>query len=267
MRVSALERKLFLASGLAFTVFLTGCFATKQELDPMKSDISVLEKQFMEVQRDYARAKVAADETGTSGSGVNEKLSSMDKRIGVLEKRLDALDARLAEIKQPQQTVAPEPMAPEPVVVEPDQGMGMSGGKPEAEPRAPEPTKGMVAAEGKFNEAKKSYSAGDLDKAEAGFKEFLSTYPKDRLADDAQFYLGEIYFDRKEYSRALTEYEGVVNGYPLADRVPDALYNAGVVNNQLNDSAKAREFFMRVMDNYPYSEAAKKARQSLDNLK
>jgi len=265
MRVSAPKSKLFLVSGLALTVLLTGCFATKQELDPMKSDISVLEKQFMEVQRDYARAKVAADDTRTSGDGVSEKFASIDSRIDALEKRLDVLDARLAEIKQPQQTMAPEPMAPEPVVVESDQGM--AGGKSEAEPKAPEPTKGMVDAEGKFNEAKNSYTTGDLGRAEAGFKAFLSTYPNDRLADDARFYLGEIYFESKEYSQALTEYEGVVNGYPLADRVPDALYKAGIVNIQLNDTAKARDFFMRVMDNYPYSEAAKKAKQSLDNLK
>jgi tol-pal system protein YbgF len=118
-----------------------------------------------------------------------------------------------------------------------------------------------------FNDAKNNYTAGDLGKAEAGFKAFLSAYPNDRLADDARFYLGEVYFDRKEYSRAMSEYEGVVKEHPLADRVPDALYKAGIVNVQLKDAAKARDFFMRVMDNYPYSEAAKKARQSLDNLK
>lgn len=265
MRVSAIKGRLLLVSGLAVMVCLTGCFATKQELDPIKSDISVLEKQFMEVQRDYARARVSAGETGTPGNGVNEKLTVVDKRIGALEKRLEVLEARTADIKQTPQPMAPQPMAPEPVIVEPAQGQ--AGGVADAEPKAPEPTKGMVAAEEMFNEAQNNYTAGDLSRAETGFKAFLSKYPKDRLADDARYYLGEVYFDRKEYSRALSEYDGVVKEYPLADRVPDALYKAGIVNVQLKDTAKARDFFMRVMDNYPYSEAAKKARQSLDNLK
>jgi len=265
MRVSAFKRKLLLVSGLAVTVCLTGCFATKQELDPIKSDISVLEKQFMEVQRDYARARVSAGETGAPGSSVNEKLTAVDKRVVELEKRLEAIEARMADTNQPPQPMAPQPMAPEPVMVEPAQGQ--AGGVADAEPKAPEPTKSMVAAEDMFNEAQNNYTAGDLGRAETGFKDFLSKYPKDRLADDARYYLGEVYFDRKEYSKALSEYENVMKEYPLADRVPDALYKAGVVNVQLKDTAKARDFFMRVMDNYPYSEAAKKARQSLDNLK
>lgn len=265
MRGSAFKRRLLLVFGLAFTVFLTGCFATKQELEPIKSDISVLEKQFMEVQRDYARARVAAGETGISGNGVNEKLAAADKRISALERRLGAMEAGMTDINQPIQQTAPQLMAPEPVMVEPAQGQ--TGDMAGAEPQAPEPTKGMVAADEMFNDAQNRYVTGDLGMAEAGFKAFLSKYPNDRLADDARFYLGEVYFDRKEYSRAISEYEGVVKEHPLADRVPDALYKAGVVNVQLNDTAKARDFFMRVMDNYPYSEAAKKARQSLDNLK
>ncbi len=81
------------------------------------------------------------------------------------------------------------------------------------------------------------------------------------------FMLGEIAFARKDFNGAVKQYQGVVDEYPLADRVPDALYKMGVAYQLSGEPDKAKESFTRVMDNYPYSEGAKEASQELGKSK
>ncbi len=240
---------------LAPVFLLTGCFATQQDIEPMQSDIMVLEKQFSEVQKQVARAKYAEE-----GRKAPEKLKEIDDRLSALEKRMDSLETQIRKMKENQAPLAPQPIPPESNAKAPAANVAPA-------PQAPQPTKGMVAAQDAFNQAMDSYSAGDYDKAKAAFGAFLQNYPTDNLADDARFMLGEIAAARKDYAGAVKEYQKVVDDYPLADRVPDALYKEGMAYELMGNPDKARESFNRVMDNYPYSGAAKKAHQELDKLK
>ena len=240
---------------LAPIFLLTGCFATQQDIEPMQSDIMVLEKQFSEVQKQVAKAKYAEE-----GQAEPEKLKEIDNRISALEKRMDSLDAQIREMKENQAPLAPQPIPPESNAPAPAAPAAPA-------PQAPQPTKGMVAAQDAFNQAMDLYSAGDYENAKAKFSAFLRNYPTDNLADDARFMLGEIAFTRKDYAGAVKEYQKVVDDYPLADRVPDALYKEGTAYELMGNPDKARESFNRVMDNYPYSDSAKKAHHELDKLK
>ena len=260
-----LRRALITVAAAAVVLPLAGCFATQQDLEPIRSDIAVLEKQFMDVQKSYARAKYAPGDERAVSQEAGDRISDAFTRLSAMEKRLDALETRIMEMKSSQPVVAPQPMAPEPVVIEPIGGDAGAGTAPE--PVAPQPTGAMVAAEQMFNEAMAQYKAGDNAKAAASFEALLAAYPKDRYSDDARFWLGETYFARGDYASAAREYERLLEEYPQADRVPDALYSAGLAYGQLNDPAKARQALTRVMDNYPYSDAARKARQKLDSQK
>ncbi|MGA2193039.1 MAG: tol-pal system protein YbgF [Nitrospirota bacterium] len=252
---------------LTLPVALGGCFASQQDLDPIRSDISVLEKQFMEVQRDCAKAKYSGEgEKNPVSTEMGERISDVNAKLSAIDKRLDSIEAQVRDLKASQSAVtAPQPMAPEPVPTEPGASgvTGAPGAKTE-EPTAPQPTKAMLAVEDMFNEAMKIYSSGDYEKAEAAFEKFLAAYPKDRLSDDARFMVGETYYARGQYQKAITEYQRVVDEYPLADRVPDALFKAGKAYSSLGDQAKAKEYYTRVMDNYPYSDAAKKAAKEIE---
>ena len=261
VRTSIIKRTPLLLAAGASAFLLTGCFATQQDLDPMRSDISVLEKQFMEVQKDCARAKYAEEPGANRDLGA--KLDETSSRLAALEKRMDALEAKVRQA----QAEPPEPSAPQPIPAEPSAGAPAAPEGAAPDMTAPQPTQGMVAAGDAFNVAKQAFDAGDYEKAEADFRQFLTQYPKDRLADDAEFYLGEIYFNKKDYNKAIGLYESVVKDYPLADRVPDALFREGMAYEALNNADKARELYNRVMDNYPYSEAAGKESQRLGQLK
>jgi tol-pal system protein YbgF len=266
---------------------LGGCVALQQDLDPIRSDISVLEKQFMEVQKDAARAKYSDD--GQDGlRQISGRVADMDDRMAAIEKKLDGFEAQMKDIKSVKQAVetpsAPQPIAPEPVVIEPMDGASASAPAPapaappvpQAAPQAvPAKAPAQVSPAGEapktesgvaddFKSGMDAYNSGDMDKAAGYFDKYLTTRPKDKLSDDARYWLGEVKYSKKDYPGAVNEFEALVQDYPAADRVPDALYESGQAFEALADKDRARQYYTRVMDNYPYSEAAKKARKRLD---
>jgi len=134
--IKAVPRRVSLAlAALAMPVLLGGCFAMQSDLDPIRSDVAVLEKQFVDTQRDVTSLKQRGEDTeGTKK--LEESVSDTQARLKTIEKRLDRLESQLKESKQAPVTTAPQPMAPEPVVIEPLES---------APPKAPAPPPGTEA--------------------------------------------------------------------------------------------------------------------------
>jgi tetratricopeptide (TPR) repeat protein len=57
---------------------------------------------------------------------------------------------------------------------------------------------------GSFEQALSDYKSKNYDKAETGFKEVVQSDPKNA---DAHYYLGNIYYDRKQYETSLPYFE------------------------------------------------------------
>lgn len=62
------------------------------------------------------------------------------------------------------------------------------------------------------------------DDAIAQFSRFLSERPAAALSDDVAFYLGELFFNRREYERAQLAFATVASQYPSSPHVPAAAY-------------------------------------------
>src|SRR3990172_2555374 len=107
-----LRRALITAAAAAVVLPLAGCFATQQDLEPIRSDIAVLEKQFMDVQKSYAKAKYAPDGGNAVSLEMGDKISDAFMRLSQVERRLDQLEARIIEMKSSQPAAVPQPMAP-----------------------------------------------------------------------------------------------------------------------------------------------------------
>jgi TolA-binding protein len=76
-----------------------------------------------------------------------------------------------------------------------------------------------------FRLYRRSYEAlrqGQHDGAVDGFREFLRRYATHDLADNAQYWLGECYYDSKDFPAAVREFRRVVERFPHGNKVPDA---------------------------------------------
>ncbi len=109
--------------------------------------------------------------------------------------------------------------------------------------------------------------AGNHAYAITGFRNFIKRYPSHDYADNAQYWLGEAYYDRKDYEKALVEFRRVVTRYPRGNKVPAALLKIGYCYTSLKQPSKARQAFTQLKTVYPKGRPAELASAQLAKLK
>ena len=100
-----------------------------------------------------------------------------------------------------------------------------------------------------------------------GFVRFLQDYPNSILAPNARFWLGESYFGKKEFQRAIDAYDKVEIDYPGSEKIPAAILKKGYAYLALKDRKRASSAFKQVVTLYPKTVEAGKASDKLAQLK
>lgn len=121
--------------------------------------------------------------------------------------------------------------------------------------------------EGLYGRAKQFFDKGEYEDARELFRAFLKKYPKSKKADNAQFWLGEIYYREKWYEKAILEYQKVIESYPKGNKTPSALLKQGFAFLNLNDKANARLILKELIRKFPESNEANVAKNKLKALK
>src|SRR5574341_1317166 len=124
-----------------------------------------------------------------------------------------------------------------------------------------------------FAGAKQAYEAslakfkrGDLQAAQRGFTEFLARFPTSELAPNAQYWLGECYYSKRDYRRAIEAFDLVKQVYPRSEKVPAALPKQSFAYLEVNERARAATLLKEIVDAYPKSPEAGKAETKLAQL-
>ncbi len=118
-----------------------------------------------------------------------------------------------------------------------------------------------------YKDSYETFYKGDLVGARKKFEAFLRQYPNTELSDNAQFWIGETYYLKKDYERAILEYEKAIVKYPEGDKIPAALFKQALAFLELGDKTNARTLLRRVIEKYPRSDQAEMARKRLEAIK
>ena len=94
----------------------------------------------------------------------------------------------------------------------------------------------------------------------------MTQFPDSELADNAQYWIGETYYDQADYEKALEEFRKVQANYPTGDKVPAALLKAGFSLQALGFKQDACEAYRALVDRFPGSEEARLAMTRLTDL-
>ena len=117
-----------------------------------------------------------------------------------------------------------------------------------------------------YNVAYRAIRARRGEEAILLFRNFLRRFPRNRLAANAQYWLGESYYDLKEFPASLEEFQKVIKRYPKSRKVPDAYYKRGLTYLRIRDHRRAALEFEKLIENFSRHHLTKKARKQLQSL-
>jgi tol-pal system protein YbgF len=117
-----------------------------------------------------------------------------------------------------------------------------------------------------YRRAYETLRAGNQTEAEQLFREFLRNFPSSDLADNSQYWIGECFYDRKEFAQAVREFRRVIERYPSGNKVPDALLKVGFSYLALGSSDAGKQTLLQLQRSYPRHEAAGLAAARLAEL-
>jgi tol-pal system protein YbgF len=91
----------------------------------------------------------------------------------------------------------------------------------------------------------------DYPGAEQALRAFIQRYPNDPLAGNAQYWLGETYYVRKDYNNAASVFAEGYQKYPKGGKAADNLLKLGMALGQLGQKADACRAFSRLDRDFP----------------
>lgn len=109
----------------------------------------------------------------------------------------------------------------------------------------------------------------DYARAEAAFREFMKRYPKDALAGNAQYWLGETHYVRNDLQKSVIEFMNGYQNYPKSNKAPDNLLKLGMSLSRLGQTKEACTALGRLSKDYPEAtdQIKRSAQQERQRLK
>jgi tol-pal system protein YbgF len=287
-------------------LLLFGCATTNdvrtldREMDKLRSQINTLQKEHNSINSEIAalkndlsseNQKLRADlflrletlqtETRTLSTGVEEYKEYLKKPSKEVDRVRADVEGRLKILEERGKSFEERNRGQEGKIKElEDQLKGLEGkvsavASKQIEQEKLIPTK-EIPAELKgistgmgdlYKEAYETLHRGDLEGARRKFEGFLKQYSNTELSDNAQFWIGETYYLKKDYERAILEYEKAIVKYPEGDKIPAALFKQALAFLELGDKTNARNLLRRVIEKYPHSDQAELAKKKLETIK
>ncbi len=106
----------------------------------------------------------------------------------------------------------------------------------------------------------------DFNKAQLALQEFVQQYPQSAYIPNAEYWLGELYLQDKNYASAIAHFENVVNNFPTSNKHAACLYKLGVTLAANGQAEEARNKYQSVVQQYPDSDTARLAQKQLNLL-
>jgi tol-pal system protein YbgF len=108
-----------------------------------------------------------------------------------------------------------------------------------------------AAAQDQFDAAYNSWLQGDVNRAQEGFRDFLNSHPRSKLAGEAHYWLGETYYQQGRFKVAAKEFLTVSQSFEGSRLAPDSLYKLALSLNKLGQAKAACSTLGELPQRYP----------------
>jgi tol-pal system protein YbgF len=241
-----------------------------------RASLDEMRREIQKVRGEVEEIRYRLDRASKERIGTGPQLKVLEDRIAVLEKQFKSrLEERPPTISFPASSDTSFPqssteMLPGQV---PTEAPGSTPGSPSStQSNNLTGSKEELALAREAPEIQDEYKIGlrafqaqQFDNAIQQFRSFQRKYPNSEMADDAQYWIGESYFNQRDYNRAILEFNDVLK-YRKGDRVPAALLRQAQAFLEIGDKTDARLILQKLLNDHPNSEQAQEAKARLQVL-
>lgn len=208
---------------------------------------------------------------------IDDKLNALQQSISMLTGQIEQLQYSNQQLHQQMEKMqadyeyrldtlekgkgggggAPPRPSPTPIPT-PQQNLAAPG--PTAAAPPPAAAGNAAGADQMYNDAFKLLQDGDYAGAERGFKAFVQRHPQHVLAGNAEYWLGETYYARRDYQSAATTFAEGYKLYKTSPKGPDNLLKLGVTLSAMGRKPDACAIFARFNQDYPKATDLQKRR-------
>jgi tol-pal system protein YbgF len=227
---------------------------TADEANQMTTAVNALQQK-LNTQNDAAGGKL--DAVSGQVQSLNDSVDELKARIAKLDKSVQDLQTQLQNMQAPPAQAQPGGTQP-----------GATPGTAPAGSAAPG-TPGAQQApplQETLQAGARDYNAGRYDVAQGEFQSVVQSYPMDDLAGTAQFYLGEIAYQQKDYATAISDYNEVLERFTGNAKAPAAQLHKGYALLAENKKDEGIHELRSLIQRHPQTPEARAARSKLNGM-
>jgi tol-pal system protein YbgF len=273
-------------TGIAMAVTTQGAFAQQDvdnDLGALMDRVGRLEQSMSNMQRQIERRRAdggpsaiggdAADQLSDQMRDLTGRVEEVRHDVDVLKTRMDKMssdiDLRLQVLEHP--GGAPTAMSDQ----QPERPPALT--PPSRERNPPPPRETMAAPPPRESQTAMATSPGAADAgvlpsgspqhqydyafgllrdanypaAERALRDFIRKYPNNKLSSNAQYWLGETYFVRRDFKAAAATFAEGYQQYPKGAKAGPGLLKLGISLSMLNRKADACRAFAQLDRDFP----------------
>lgn len=110
------------------------------------------------------------------------------------------------------------------------------------------------------------YIKKNYDLAVQGFQQFIRLYPRNGLADNSLYWIGECYYSQKKFEDAVRTFKELRSKYDDGDKLPDAILKEGYALIEMGRQTEGVNVLKELVSRFPLSEEASLAQQKIKDI-
>lgn len=249
-RLMLLEQKLF--SGTAKEVTARASTRPVDVSSDVRMMLADFEARIQQLEEEWRKMYGAVEDLGHSVEKMAEKVELITKDLDFRLQDLEAAAKTTVKKAQKKKNSGPAALAD-----------GKVAKKSEDKDTVPE----KISADDLYKKSYQYLIATSYDKAEMWFKEFIKRHKDNKLADNAYYWLGEVYLVQGMAEKAVVEFSNGLGAFPSGTKAPANLLKMGVAFTQMDRKDHAKSAWGKLLRDFPNTPEAEKARKKLDAVK
>jgi tol-pal system protein YbgF len=198
----------------------------------------------------------------TQTTGVEDRrVTRLQSQVDELQKEIQKKDMEIADLKT-QLTLKQDAMdrQQKSPTTSGDAGYYSTGNQQATNAYIPQPASDSYGEQ--YQNTLALFHNREYQQAVEGFEDLLAQNMNHSYSDNAQYWIGECYYAMGRFREAIMAFEKVFT-FPKSNKNDYAQFKIGQCYFKLGDKERARQEFQQLIDNYPESELAPRARNYL----